>query len=244
MSIGNNRNGGSIVIAMDMTEYFDGKHAGKDWFLTYAGRTLDNDGASSIDWAYSLDGSDYTFLKTDALTSSLTGYDVDLSAAGETSQLFIRATFNGIDGQAAYFDNLHVNATPVGEPGGSLFILDNAASAQLVQNWYNTPMGTIFTGSEPWLWSIEYGWHYSRPENTAATAYVYIQDAPFATWVFVDQASATNGGFWGYAFDAASPAINGWFYFFNQASTNNNGSFFLWDNGGQQVLTFDDKNAN
>lgn len=241
MSIGSGRNGQSIVIAMDMSDYFDGVTAGSDWFLTYAGQTLDTDGSSSIAWEYSLDGSEYTSVTTNQLSSSLTGYTVDLSDAGETSQLYIRATFNGIDGQAAYFDNLHVNASPVtsGETGGSLFILDNAASVELIQDWYDTPMGRIFVGSEPWIWSIEYGWHFSQPENTPTTAYVYIQDAPFATWVFVDQTSATSQGFWGFAFDAANPALNGWFWFFNEASTNNNGSFFIWD--GQQTLTFDDK---
>lgn len=116
MSIGSNRNGQSIVIGISMSSYFDGYTAGSNWFLTYAAKTLDVDGSSSIGWEASLDGSNYTFVENDDLTSSLTGYTLDLSGAGQVSQLFLRATFNGIDGQAAYFDNLHVNASPVPEP--------------------------------------------------------------------------------------------------------------------------------
>lgn len=117
MSLGSNREGQSIVIAMDMSSYFDGFTAGSDWNLTYAARTNDTiDGVSNIAWEYSLDGSAYTFLENDALTSSLTGYTLDLSAAGETSQLFVRATFSGIDNNALYVDNVMVNASPVPEP--------------------------------------------------------------------------------------------------------------------------------
>lgn len=112
MSLGSNREGQSIVIAMDVSSY-DSFTAGSDWNLTYAARTNDTiDGASNIGWEYSLDGSNYTFLENDALTSSLTGFSVDLSAAGATDQLFVRGTFSGIDNNALYVDNVMVNAVP------------------------------------------------------------------------------------------------------------------------------------
>lgn len=112
MELGSIREGQSIVIAMDVSGY-DSFTAGSDWNLTYAARTNDTiDGASNIAWEYSLDGSAYTFLENDALTSSLTGYTLDLSAAGATSQLFVRATFSGIDNNALYVDNVMVNAVP------------------------------------------------------------------------------------------------------------------------------------
>lgn len=112
MSLGGNREGQSIVIAMDVSSY-DSFTVGSDWNLTYAARTNDTiDGASNIGWEYSLDGSNYTFLENDALTSSLTGFSVDLSAAGATDQLFVRGTFSGIDNNALYVDNVMVNAVP------------------------------------------------------------------------------------------------------------------------------------
>jgi hypothetical protein len=243
-ALGLNTNG-AVTFAVNMSGFYAGP-AGEAWSLAFATQNAsDPDNSSSIAWDYSLNGSDFisTGFNT-AITNNAAAGSVDLSsisALDGQSVVYFRGTFSGIDGGVSYIDNFQVNATPVvsGETGGSLFILDNPASVELIENWYDTPMGTIFIGQEPWLWSLEYGWHYSQPENTPTTAYVYIQDAPFATWVFVDQTSATAQGFWGFAFEPADPALNGWFWFFNEASTDDTGSFFIWN--GQQTLTFDDK---
>jgi hypothetical protein len=217
----------SLAVNVDLSAY-----AGGSAELTFAAGSQNG----SVTLVVSA-GNELTNISLSPGADSLQTVDISSLAGSNAVISFSFSDFTGTDN--AVIDNIQVVAEAVETGGGSLFILDNAASVELVQDWYDTPMGTLFVGSEPWIWSIEYGWHYSDPNNSTSSAFVYIQDEPFATWVFVDQDSATAQGFWGFAFDAANPALNGWFWFFNEASTNNNGSFFIWD--GQQTLTFDDK---
>jgi hypothetical protein len=236
---------GSITFAIDMTTFSSGP-AGEGWSLVFAAvNASDSDDSSSIAWDYSLDGQSFTSTGlTTEITDSAAAKIVDLSAISELngqSQVFFRANFLGVDDGRTTIDNFQVTATPMASANGSLFILENQASTLLVEDWYATPMGELYVGSEPWLWSPEYGWMFSRPENTTDNAFVYIQDAPFQSWIFVDQSSATADGFWGYAYDAFETDVNGWFWFFNDASRSNADKFFLWDNEGTQLLTFDDE---
>lgn len=240
---------GAITIAIDLTGFELGSSA-ESWSLAFATQNnSDSDNSSSIAWDYSLDGSEFVSTGiTTAITQNAAAQSVDLSgieALDGQTEVFFRGTFSGVDDGVSYIDNLQVNAEfGGGSTGGSLFILDNPASETYPEiNWWATPMGDLFVGLEPWLYSAEYGWTYSRPENTEESAFVYIRSAPFETWVFVDQNSATANGFWGYAYDAVNTDINGWYWFFNVGSTANGGKYFLWDSEGAQVLEFDDQSA-
>ena len=167
-----------------------------------------------------------------------------LAGSASASVSFSFADFEGTDNAA--IDNIQVVAEAgASQGGGSLFILDNESSSAIPdqENWYETPMGSIFAGAAPWLWSPNYGWHFSPESNTSELAYVYILAAPFQTWVYVDQAQASEQGFWGYAFDAENAALNGWFFFFNPQSTEDQNEYFIWDSDGQQTLTFTDRSA-
>ncbi|NBB79669.1 MAG: hypothetical protein GVY36_09525 [Verrucomicrobia bacterium] len=237
---------GSITFVIDMSTFESGS-TGEGWSLAFAVvNGSDPDDSSSVAWSYSLDGENFTSTGvTTAITDNAAAETVDLSgitALDGQSQIYIKGDFSGIDGGVTNLDNFQVFATPIpDEISGSLFILENPASVLLdVADWYGTPMGEVFVGFAPWLWSNNYGWHFSPEENSTDEAFVYIQSAPFSSWVFVEQASASDQGFWGFAFNADEPALNGWFFFFNQQSTDSD-QFFIWDSEGGQLLTFDDQ---
>jgi len=188
---------------------------------------FDGSGYKDLSMSYALDAAgDGTWVLT----------EVDLSAFdGNPNASFVLSTADG-----ARYDNFAITGNPADAANGSLFILENPASSLLATDWYRTPMGDLYTGAAPWIWSNDYGWHFSPESNTGELAYVYIQSAPFQGWVYVDQNSAVAQGFWGYAFNASSPALNGWFWFLNTASTSNTSEYYIWDNEGQQTLTFED----
>lgn len=164
--------------------------------------------------------------------------DISSLVGGSAVISFSFSDFTGTDN--AIIDNIQVVAEAGQTGGGSLFILENEASVLLGDNWYFTPMGNLNISFSPWLYSTEYGWTYSPESNTDETAYVYIQDAPFQCWVYVDQNTASANGFWGYAFNAQTPAVSGWFYFLNQSSTSNTESYFIGDSEGNEILVFSD----
>ena len=167
-----------------------------------------------------------------------------LAGSASASVSFSFADFEGTDN--AVIDNIQVVATEATSTGGgSLFILDNDNSSAITgfDDWYRTPMGDIYTGlaeSDGWIWSPNFGWHFSPDSNTAEVAWVYIQSAPFGNWVFVDQGSASNRGFWGYTL--GSDALpQGWVFFFNEESSEDQDEFFIWN--GSETLTFTDATA-
>jgi hypothetical protein len=242
---------GSITYAIDLTTFELGS-VGEEWSLRFAHMYKPGPGDTStsatIAWDYSLNGADFVSTGiTTVLTSNAIAEIHDLSsfnALKGKSQVFFRANYSGIGTGVAYVDNFQVFAAPMDEPstGGSLFFLSNPASSLLADDWYFTPLGKVFVGSEPWLWSPQFGWFFSPPENTSEAAFIYIAATPFQTWVYVDQTAADAEGFWGFAFDpAADAAVAGWFWFFNQSSENTVGKFFLLDLEGNQVLSFDDQ---
>jgi hypothetical protein len=196
--------------------------------------------SSGDTFTFTFDATAYETLQLTYAVDTGSGFEeagpVDLSnLAGNATASYM---LNTVDGYL--YDNFAITGTLADASDGSLFILENDDSFLLTTDWYRTPMGDLYVGDSPWIWSNDYGWHYSGPENTTDTAYVYIQLAPFQTSVYVDQASASSDGFWGYAYSASDPALNGWFYFFNPESTESTSEYYIWDDEGEQLLTYSD----
>ena len=228
-------------INADLTIVVEAKagSAQSNWTFTYAAKDLD-DGAA-VSYEYSSDGTNYTDLGSDDLGTADTGYTVQLpDAMNGQSNAYLKMVFTGVNESPAsglQLDNFAFSASE-GDfgPTPDLFILSNEASTRIIQNWYSTPMGTLFVGDEPWIWSNDYGWFYDLPANNETDAWVFMTAAQFNTWVYVDQASATSAGFWGYA---TSGDLEGWFWYANPESSADSDFYFIFQGDG--VLVYEDE---
>lgn len=145
--VGNSNNGMSIVMQVDTTDLQD---INVSW--TQRGTAT---GFNSREFAWSMDGSNYTVVETDtgALGSSWSVQEYDLSAVSalnDQPNVYFRITLDGASNQNGNnrFDNLLVSAINA-DDADRITVYDNDFSADpFNQGWYQVNV----SGNERWGW--------------------------------------------------------------------------------------------
>ncbi|RUO27881.1 nuclease [Aliidiomarina sedimenti] len=148
---GNSNNGMSVVMEVDTSEL-------QDIHVSWAQRGTAT-GFDSREFAWSVDGSNYTVVETDtgALGSSWSVENYDLSAVtalNDQPNVYFRITLDGASSQNGNnrFDNLLVSATNAAD-ADRITVYDNDFSSDpFNQGWYEVNV----SGNERWQWDGDF----------------------------------------------------------------------------------------
>lgn len=148
---GNSNNGMSVVLQVDTSGY-------QDIAVSWAQRGTST-GFNQREFAWSLDGSNYTTIDTDSgvLASSWQQKVYDLSAVAELndqSDVFFRITLDGASSQNGNnrFDNILISATNADDADRITVYQNDFSSDPFNQGWYEVNV----SGNEHWQWDGDF----------------------------------------------------------------------------------------